>query len=137
MRKIIEKCLAPLVALVSVPVLAGGFDGSDPMLCVAMDVIECVDGGSCETVRAEDINAPEFIWLDVKNMKVTVRRSGGDEAREIRNKEVIGGKLIIQGVGVENSVGWTLAVNEETGRMVVTASGDEAGFVMFGACTLL
>ena len=124
MRKITKKGVALSLVLATAPVLAADFDGSDPMLCVAMDVIECVDGGVCDTVRAEDINAPEFIRLDVKNMKATVRRSGGDQqAREIRTKEVVSGKLIIQGIGVENALGWTLAVNEDTGRMVVTAAG--------------
>jgi hypothetical protein len=33
-------------------------------------------------------------------------------------------------------VGWSLAIAEDTGKMVLTASGDDVGFVVFGACTL-
>jgi hypothetical protein len=41
--------------------------------------------------------------------------------------------LILQ--GVENGKGWTLSINETTGKMVLTVSGDEEGFVAFGVCT--
>ena len=52
------------------------------------------------------------------------------------------GKLILQGAedgveGVRDGLGWTLAISEEIGRMVLTASGDNVGFVIFGACTPL
>ncbi|MCK4838435.1 MAG: hypothetical protein KAS94_06495 [Desulfobulbaceae bacterium] len=51
----------------------------------------------------------------------------------IRNKASLGGMLILQ--GVENGKGWTLSINETTGKMVLTVSGDEEGFVAFGVCT--
>jgi len=40
--------------------------------------------------------------------------------------------LILQ--GVENGRGWTLAITETSGKMVLTVSGNEEGFVVFGAC---
>jgi hypothetical protein len=39
--------------------------------------------------------------------------------------------------GVRDGLGWTLAIAEETGNMVLTGSGDEVAFVVFGACTPL
>ena len=59
----------------------------------------------------------------------------------IENLEKIDGKVIIQGAedgieGVRDGLGWSLALAEDTGQMVLTASGDEVGFVMFGACTI-
>jgi hypothetical protein len=55
--------------------------------------------------------------------------------------EHIDGKLIIEGAqdGIENvrdGLGWTMAINEESGEMVLTAAGDRVGFVVFGACTI-
>ncbi|MFO7713804.1 hypothetical protein [Desulfosarcina sp.] len=49
-------------------------------------------------------------------------------------------KLILQGAeeGYENipdGFGWTIAIMEDTGRMVLTASGDLVGNVAFGVCT--
>jgi hypothetical protein len=50
------------------------------------------------------------------------------------------GELIFQGAedgvqGVRGGTGWSIAISEETGKMVVTESGGQAGFVVFGACT--
>jgi len=37
--------------------------------------------------------------------------------------------------GVQDGFGWTIAIMEDTGRMVLTASGDLVGDVAFGVCT--
>ena len=38
--------------------------------------------------------------------------------------------------GVRDGLGWTMAINDTTGKMVLTASGDSFALVVFGACTL-
>ena len=57
----------------------------------------------------------------------------------IENLERIDGKLILQGAEdgireVRDGVGWSMAISEETGKMVLTGSGDQVTFVVFGAC---
>jgi len=57
----------------------------------------------------------------------------------IENLEHIDGKLILQGAEdgykeVRDGAGWSMAISEETGKMVLTESGDQVGFVIFGAC---
>ncbi len=37
--------------------------------------------------------------------------------------------------GIQDGFGWTIAIMEDTGRMVLTASGDLVGDVAFGVCT--
>ena len=123
--KVIEKIsLAVGTCLLTTAGFTADFDGSKNMICASMDVMECVQGKSCETVSPEDINAPSFITLDVDSMEMAIKRKEGSAKREIRNKEHLEGRLIIQGVGVDSPVGWTLTINEETGKMVITASGD-------------
>ena len=51
-------------------------------------------------------------------------------------------KLFLQGAddgveGVRDGLAWSLAIDQTTGKMVLTASGDAVGFVIFGACTTL
>ena len=58
----------------------------------------------------------------------------------IENFERIDGKLILQGAedglkDVKDGAGWSISISEETGKMVLTESGDDMGFVIFGACT--
>ena len=37
---------------------------------------------------------------------------------------------------VRDGAGWTMSINEATGKMVMTAAGDGFAVVVFGACTL-
>jgi len=58
----------------------------------------------------------------------------------IERVERVDGKLILQGAedgleGVRDGLGWSMATSEDTGRFVLTGSGDQVGFVIFGACT--
>ena len=57
----------------------------------------------------------------------------------IKNLEHIDGKLVLQGAEdgvkeVHDGLGWTIAISEETGKMVITGSGEQMGIVIFGAC---
>lgn len=130
-------CLAPYTAA------AGDFDGSQPLLCASMDIIECDAGGECFQVTAESINAPQFLRIDFKKKNIRAKRTSKDERTTmIERMERVDGKLIVQGAedgieGVRDGLGWTLAIAEETGKMVLTGSGDEVAFVVFGACTPL
>jgi hypothetical protein len=129
-------CIAPLTAV------AGEFDGSKPLLCAAIEVMECVPGGGCQKVTPEAVNLPRFLRMSFKEKRITAPR--GSEQRGttvIEDMEHIDGKLILEGAedgfkGVRDGLGWNIAINEESGDMVLTASGDRVGFVVFGACTL-
>ena len=131
-----------LAGLIAFPSLAGDFDGSSPLICAVMDIVECQPGGKCQEVTAEDVGIPQFFKINFKEKKISATQSGGTtRSTEIENLEHIDGKLIIQGAedgieGVRDGLGWSMAIAEETGKTVLTASGDEVGFVVFGACTI-
>jgi hypothetical protein len=131
-----------IICMFSLPVLAGDFDGSKPLICAVMDIVECQPGGKCQQVTAEDVGIPHFLKINFKEKKISATHpDGSKKITEIENFEKIDGKIIIQGAedgieGVRDGVGWSLAIAEETGKTVLTASGDEVGFVIFGACTL-
>ena len=130
------------VCMISVSAMAGDFDGSKPMLCAVMDIVECGPDGNCQKVTVEDVSIPQFLKINSKEKKITATQtSGSKRSTTIKNIEHVDGKLILQGAedgieGVRDGVGWSLAIAEDTGKMVLTASGDEVGFVVFGACTL-
>ena len=134
--------ITAFVFLIANQALAGDFDGSKPLICALMDLVECDAGAKCQSKTAEELGLPQFIRINFDEKKISGPPSGGsDKSTPIENLKHIDGKLIIQGAqdGVEDvrdGVGWSLAIAEETGKLVLTASGDEAGFVVFGACTL-
>jgi len=91
-------------------------------------------------VTAESADLPQFLKVDFENETITRAMGGeGKQVTDIERMERVDGKLILQGAedGVENvrdGLGWTFAISEETGKAILTASGEQAAFVVFGAC---
>ncbi|MFY9706609.1 MAG: hypothetical protein WBV95_16165 [Desulfobacterales bacterium] len=135
--------LLALVFVLAMPPLstAGDFDGIQPLLCTVIDFTECIMDEGCHAVTPADVNLPRIFWIDVKNKIIKDKKEGeGSRRSPIRSVQRIDNKLIIQGAeegreGIQNGFGWTIAIMEDTGRMVLTASGDLVGDVAFGVCT--
>ena len=112
---------------------AGDFDGSKTLLCAPGDARECSTDGSCSHVSVDSINIPRFITIDVKNKKLSgVDADGEDETTAIQNIRLGDDKMILQ--GAENNRGWSIVIDQESGRMSATVSDNQVGFVVFGAC---
>ena len=129
------------VVFIPLSVTAGEFDGSKPLYCALMDAVQCLPGGECQELEAEEVNLPNFIVIDFKKEKITIPAVRGNKrTSKIENKKQVDGKLIVQGAedgeeGVKDGLGWSIAINDTTGKMVLTGSGNDVGFVFFGACT--
>ncbi len=113
---------------------AGKYDGAAPLICAAMTVSECVADGRCQRRNAEKVNFPALFKVDVKAMKLW--ELGADKPREtsIRSLDRANNKMILS--GAEGERGWTVLINEASGKMSATAAGDGEGFVIFGQCAL-
>ena len=122
---------------------AGDFDGTKPVLCAVVKVIECTLENGCLEVTPESVALPSFLKVDFEKKTVTpARGSDGDRSSDIDRLEHVGGLVILQGADegiqdVRDAVGWTAAISEETGKFVLTASGHEVAFVVDGVCTPL
>lgn len=133
--------LVSLVLLAS-SAIAGSFDGSQSLVCAAMDVVECLPGGECKRVLAEDIDFPDFLQLNFKDKLIRAEQMGRKDLKtDIERMESVDGKLILQGAedgreGTKDGLGWTMAIDEESGKLVFSASGTEVAFVVFGACVV-
>jgi hypothetical protein len=67
--------------------------------------------------------------------------TGKEQESPIERVEELDGKLILQGAedglpNVPDGIGWSLAIQMETGRLVLSGSGDDVAFTMFGACII-
>lgn len=129
------------VGMIFTSAMAGDFDGSKELICSIMDVVECGPGGKCQQITAEEVGIPHFLRINFKDKQIGATQASGDKrSTDIEKFEKVDSKVIIQGAedgieGVRDGVGWSLAIAEDSGKMVLTASGDEVGFVAFGACT--
>ncbi len=112
------------------------FDTDKIILCATTEVQDCLATQGCEQVQPEDVDVPTFMRLNLKKNRIEV----GDQSAEIERSEEVENRLIMQGAedGSENrpdGVGWTLSVSKDTGRFVATLATEQAGLVLFGACT--
>ena len=136
MNKLIAISLACLALTLNGSALA--FDTSAPILCASLKVHECVDGAGCREVLAEEVSAPTFFRLDLEEKTIKVLKSG--KLNKAENYEEIDGRIVLQGVydGQQDEVdsnAWTVMLEEDTGRLVVTAATRQAAVIIFGACT--
>ncbi len=123
-----------LVGLTPLLVSAGDFDGSVPLICTVIETIECGENGKCQNGTADSINIPQFLKVNFKSKTITGKKAEGEvRTTKIEITERSDGKLILQ--GTQTSKGWSMVIDEANGKMVLTASGDQVGFIVFGACT--
>jgi hypothetical protein len=120
----------------------GPFDGSAPLLCANVDIIECRPGSSCKAVTAAEINLPRFLIVNFESKTITTTpETGLNRKTPIMGFTNLDGKVIVHGAddgieGVRDGMGWTMSIAEKSGHTVLTASGEDVAFIVFGACTL-
>jgi hypothetical protein len=123
-----------LAVSLSSSVCAAAYDGSQPLICAAIEILACEPGIRCQEETAETVDLPRFLKISVSDKTVVGSRPSGTAVNAkielVRHAEQ---KMFLQ--GVEKTVGWSMAIDEEKGRMTLTISGDENGYVVFGACT--
>jgi hypothetical protein len=119
---------------------AVALDTSKPFLCAVAQVNECLDGLGCEQVLPEVVNAPTFIWVDVKKKLIRINQDTGGSG--IATVTRLSGRHILQGTEeidskAPSNAAWTLSIEDDTGRFVGAAALQQASITLFGACTEL
>ena len=136
-------CAFIMLLIFAVPftVVAGSFDGTGNLLCAPQSVVECGPDGSCQQVSPTSVNLPDFFQIDFKNKMITrLSASEKHQGSKIDRMEVLDSKLILQGAddgveGVRDGLAWSMAIAQDTGKLVASAAGESEAFVIFGACT--
>ena len=128
-------------SLLATSSFATGLDGSEPLLCSIVDVVECGPDRECVNGEASSVNLPYFVKVDLAGKTIRVPQAEDDSrVTKIQTVTHLDGKLLLQGAehgfeGEDDAVGWTMSIDEDDGRMIFSASREKAGFLIFGACT--
>lgn len=133
------KVLAFVAGIFGTTIAAGEFDGSEPLMCSFGQVLECDAGSACRVVSHESVDAPDFVKLDFRKKQIISTTAGNDSAADDISVTDLGSYLIIQGAqggGQGDALGYSLSIDQATGQMVAAGAGENAGFVIFGACML-
>jgi hypothetical protein len=133
MRHFDLKILAVVAGMVALPAAAADFDGSANLICSSISTVSCAADSECIKGTAESADVPQFFLLDFKKRIVNAKRPDGTElSAQIVNQSEDKSSLFVQ--GVENALGWSMAITKSHGKMVITAAGEGGAFVVFGAC---
>ena len=124
---------------------AAATDGSEALLCSTIDLIECQPGGECQRLSHAEMGASPFLAIDFEAKQISRRpRQENPLVSTIDSSLRVGNKIVLQGFEkaveengekIRDALGWTITIMADSGRMVLSASGNEVGFVIFGACT--
>jgi hypothetical protein len=126
---------AVLSAAVAVPsVFAGDFDGSKPMICAALKAIACQADGECKQDTVENLNIPQFFWVDV-TAKTVGERDPDNQVRTSAIQSVTQSDTYLVLQGSKESLGWTGTISKSSGRLTLTGSRGASAMVVYGACT--
>ena len=90
---------------------------------------------------AASVNLPNFFQIDFSAKELSaITESDAKRTSKIKSMEFLDNKLFLQGAddGIEDvrdGLAWSMSISQDTGRLVVSASGENEAFVIFGACT--
>ncbi|MFZ0105523.1 MAG: hypothetical protein WAK92_01525 [Thiobacillus sp.] len=121
--------LSALIWALGSTVHAGDFDGSKLLICAPVQAMECYAGEECKMELPEAVGAPAFMRIDFNQRRVVgPKRSSAIETITADERQ-----LLMQGIELGHA--WSLALNYESGKMILTLAGNDVAFVLFGACT--
>jgi len=114
--------------------IAADFDGSKPLACAIVEVTECSSGSDCRKTRAEELNLPQFLFINFEKKTISGTRpnEGGQLEAAIMGQISQNGSTILQ--GAQNGLGWSLALENRTGRMSASVVAQRDGVLLFGSC---
>jgi hypothetical protein len=117
-------CLSPHTANTA------GKYGSVPFFCVPTAVTECVSEGECRPGTAESENLPDFFKIDLSGKTIAAKDKG--RLSPIERIDRSANEITLY--GTESGRAWVLMIQEKTGRMSASVTGDGESFVIFGVC---
>lgn len=129
--RLVRNVCAFVLPLVATAALAADFDGSRPLICAPVTVMDCFRGDECVTALPEDVDAPAFMRFDFDKKTV----SSAKVETEILLQEATAEQLLLQ--GREGPFGWTIVIDSDSGDMSVTLTGRNRALVMYGSCTTI
>ena len=120
----IVACLS--VIFCSTWVSASDFDGSKPLVCAMVEVLDCGLLDECARVNPESVNLPDIFHVDLKKKEL----KGKDRTTKVRHIFHEQGNVVLQGIS-ENGRAWSILLSGDTGKYTGAIAGVEFGFLIF------
>lgn len=133
-------CVLLLWVLYPMAGTADRFDGSQPLECAVAQGRQFHANGTSIPFDPQSVGLPRAFTLDFRRSRVLpAKESVVRRQSRIKRTEHVENLLILQGAddgveGVNDGVGWTMALEKSDGTFVIGAAGDGIGYLVFGKC---
>ena len=135
MRTLLTSLVLAAVFVFPCTVPAGDIDGSAPLVCALLKVLECPEGEDCFERSTSDPSIPRIVTIDFAAKEIRSAPVGGPlRTTSFEEVQRAGESIILQ--GVQNNRAWSLLLDTTSGRMNISASDHQVVFVVFGTCSL-
>ena len=130
-----------ILFIIPFPSFADDFDGSKPLSGSVDKIIEIYPSRIRNDADPDTVGLPRKFLIDFnENIIRPSKDSLIRRTSKIKRVEHIENKLILQGIedGVENvddGLAWSIAISKNTGKVVLSASGDGVAYAVFATCT--
>jgi hypothetical protein len=127
--------LAGIVLAISQVSVADDFDGSELLLCATGQAQTCTRDGKCVFSSPEAVNVPAFVEIEFEQGQIrNTTDVAGERKSTIDHKKITDNEIILYGY---QGYAWSMVISRSNGRMTLTVSNEDEGFVVFGACTAI
>ncbi len=103
-------------------------------ICAAAETIACAQDEPCVRGSANSVNLP-LIWrVALKDKSVVSIREGGEQrTSDILKTIEVEDALVLY--GFDQSAAWTAIISTSDGKMTMTSSTYDAGYIVHGGCS--
>jgi hypothetical protein len=113
---------------------ADDLHGSSRLLCAAVQVTVCLEGGECVADLPSNLNIPPFVRVDLDAKRIaTTEASGENRATSMELLSRGDGFIVFHGFEGGRAFSWM--IDESNGKATVAIAAGDAGLTVFGACT--
>jgi hypothetical protein len=103
-------------------------------ICAAAETIACAQDEPCVRGSANSVNLP-LIWkVALKEKSVVSIREGGEQRNSEIFKSIEGEDALIL-YGLDQGAAWTAIISTSDGKMTMTSSTYDAGYIVHGGCS--
>jgi hypothetical protein len=139
MKRFLMSMLAMALCIAPFSAMAGDAGKAKQVTCAAIKIFECTMANGCQEVTAESVDLPQMFRIDFSAKTITGIIGGKERTTKIEQLEYIDGKLMLYGAedgrgDRRDGAAWSCVIDEMTGNLVFSASGDNVVFNIFGAC---
>jgi hypothetical protein len=115
----------------------------DVVICAVTEIHACALHEGCKELNPKDVNAIDFMRVDLKGMELSGRRYDGTIGKvKIDKKTKLPELLLLQGIKAEpdelkDGLAYSMAIHVDTGRMAASVASTETVYSILGNCHAL